>query len=233
MTYSIDFQGALDRALAPAVINPILDKYIGKAIEDAIKEATGYRSEFQKALGEQLATAFPHGLHIDDVAKFQQVLNWSISKMVGDANRAAIEASMQKVVGLLLPDIPAIVKLSEFMNGVREGLWVDGNDPFYAYLEKSSGGYTHIYLDKNEHPGLKSFLERDDVKYQAAYQLGVLKDGDVYSLKLKGTLITPSSMPDVVGCFDAALMAMYVGRTRLEIDMDDDGMRRLSAEQYD
>lgn len=234
MTYSIDFQGALDRALAPAVINPILDKHIGRAIDAVILDATGYRSEFQKALGEQLSAALPHGLGLDDVAKFQHILNGAMNRLVSESNRAAIETAMQKAVGALLPDTPTVLKLSDFMQDARSGLHVDGNEPFYAYLEETDYGFTHISLDSKERPGdYGRTADREDAKYKAAYQLSVSKDGDVYSLRLNDKLVTPSSLPDVVGSFDAALMAMYVGRTRLEIDMDDDDMRSLSAEQYD
>jgi len=235
MNYSIDFQGALDRALAPAVINPILDKHISAAINDAIKTATGYNSAFQKALNEQLAATLPHGLSLDDVAKFQQILNGAMTRLVGESNRAAIETAMRKAVVALLPDTPTVLKLSEFMATARKGLHVDGNEPFFAYLEETAWGFVHISLDKGEHPGADygQKIKRDHAKYKAAYQLGVSKDGDVYSLKLNDKLITPSSLPDVVGSFDAALMAMYVGRTRLVIDMDDDDMQNLAAEQYD
>ncbi|MNL81981.1 hypothetical protein D3C87_2092390 [compost metagenome] len=70
-------------------------------------------------------------------------------------------------------------------------------------------------------------------QYSARIRLGVNKEGDVYSLKLDGKDITPSSRPDVIGRFDTMLMAMYVGRTRLEIDMDEDDVESAASEQYD
>lgn len=71
------------------------------------------------------------------------------------------------------------------------------------------------------------------MKYSADYRIAVNKDGEVYALRLDGKDVTPKSRPDVIGSFDATLMAMYVGRTRLEIDWDDDDVRCAAKSQYD
>lgn len=233
MNITIDFEGALQRALAPESINPILDKHLKDAITRAIDEATGYRSEFQKALKEQLSAALPHGLGIDDVAKFGHILNGAIQTLVGEANKATIEAAMKKAIAHVMPDVPAVVKLSEFMEEARGGLHKDPHEAFYAFMDDAHG-FTHIYFDSDERPGSSpSYQSREGMKYRADYSLGVTKDGEVYSLKLNGKDVTPTSVPDVIGRFDSILMSMYVGRTKLEIDMDDDDLESLSAEQYD
>jgi hypothetical protein len=72
------------------------------------------------------------------------------------------------------------------------------------------GGW--LYLDGDENC-------RD--KYRADMRLAFTKEGDVYALKLDGRDITPKSLPSAVGGFDGLLLSMYVGRTSLEVDIDD------------
>lgn len=233
MNITIDFEGAIARALAPEALDPILDKHLKAAITSAIDDATGYRSEFQKALKEQLAEALPHGLGIDDVAKFQHILNGALQAVVGEANGATIQAAMKKVVANVMPDLPAVMKLSEFAETMRDGMHKESHEAFYAFME-CKHGYTHIFFDSDERPGSSStYADREDVKYRAAYSIAANKEGEVYSLKLRGKEVTPASLPNVIGRFDASLMAMYVGRTRLEIDIEDDDLESLSGEQYD
>lgn len=231
MNITIDFEGAIQRALSPEALNPILDKHIKSAINSAIEDATGYRSEFQKALKEQLAEALPHGLGADDVAKFQHILNGALQSMVNEANGASIQAAMNKVLAKVMPSLPSVMKLSEFVETMRGGLHKESHEAFYAFME-CERGHTHIYFDSEERPGSPStYAGRAEMKYRADYSLAANKDGEVYSLKLRGKEVTPASLPDVIGDFDAALMAMYVGRTRLEIDMDDDDLESESGEK--
>lgn len=238
MNITIDFEGAIARALAPEALEPILDKHLKAAITSAIDDATGYRSEFQKALKVQLSEALPHGLGIDDVAKFQHILNGALQAVMGEANGATIQAAMKKVVANVMPDVPAVVKMSELLKKARDGFNKDRNEPFYAYFEPSkydNGGW--LYLDSNEKPGdthyTSSHKLREDRKYSAAHRLAINAEGEVYALKMDGKDILPASRPDVIGRFEGLLMAMYVGRTRVEIDMDDDDVESASAEQYD
>lgn len=235
MNITIDFEGALARALQPETINPILDKYIGKAISDAIEEATGYRSEFRKAITEQLKEAIPHGLRSDDAMKFAHILNTAIQKLVGEANNASITAAINRATSSLLPEIPDRMKLSKFAETMRDGLHKEAHEAFYAYMETTEYGTTYICFDQDEKPGSggRGYDERSDMRYRADYRLAVDKEGRVYSLRFEGTNVTPTSLPNVVGEFDATIMAFYVGRTTLEIDMDDDDLQSLSAEQYE
>lgn len=239
MNTTIDFEGAIARSLAPEALNPILDKHLKDAITSAIRDATGYGSEFQKALKEQISTALPHGLNLDDVAKFQQVLNAAMVRVVQSSNESAVHLALEKAVQKVMPDVPAVVKLSELLKEARDGFHKEQNEAFYAYFETRSysdgGGW--LYLDANEKPGDTLFHstreDREERKYKANIRLGITSDGDVYALRLDGKDLTPASRPDVVGRFDSLLMAMYVGRTKIEIDMDDDDVRASSCEQYD
>jgi hypothetical protein len=233
---TIDFEGALARALTPEALNPILDLHIKKAVTNAIEEATGYRSEFQKALKEQMTSALPHGLSVAEVAKFQQILNHSISTMVTAGNEALVKTAFDKALNAVMPNVPTVIKMSELLDEARSGFNKERHEAFYAFFSPcrytGKGGW--LYLDPDENPGEYSYKkEREDKKYKAKYRIAINEKGTVYSLKLDSEDITPASRPDIIGRFESLLMALYVGRTRIEIDMDDNDVDFASqAQEY-
>ena len=233
----LDLPSIIAQAVSAERIQPIVDKAIDEAVKSAISSATGYSSPFRKALEEQLREAMPHGLALDDVAKFQNMLNSTMQKFVHDANNETITAAIDKAVKEVMPDVPATVKMSELIAMARGGFHKDEHEEFYAYFEPSTSGGGWLSLDSDPNPGSSStfggYKSREDRKYAASIRLAFTKEGEVYSLKLKGNQITPSSRPDIIGQFDATLMAMYVGRTRIEVDMDDDDVESAAGEQWD
>lgn len=231
---NLDLEAAVASALTPEKLGPILDKHLAEAIKDAISDVTGYRSEFRTALKEQLGATLPHGLALDDVAKFQQVLNQSLAGLISGMNAEAINTALRKVAAEALPDVPAVMKLSELMEQVRDGFHKDRHEAFFALLETSTYGTRYLYLHDDPSPGSSSLYSssRSD-KNSARYQLAITEEGEVYSLRMDGRQITPASRPDVVGRFAAILMSMYVGRTRLELDIDSDEVESLATEQFD
>lgn len=221
---NIDLEAVVAQALAPERLQPILDKHISAAITSAIDDATGYRSDFRNRLKEQLATAMPHGLTMDDMAKFQHVLNQSMANLASGLNTETINAALAKVVADVLPNLPGTVTLSDLLKDARADFHADRREAFYAHFERSEYGGGWLALDGD--PNCRS-------EYSAGIRLGVNSEGEVFSLRLDGKDVTPASRPDVINRFDATLMSMYVGRTRLEMDMEPDDVEYAAAEQYD
>lgn len=233
LNVKIDLEAAVAQALAPEKLQPILDKHIIGAITSAIDDATGYRSTFRTALKEQFAGALPHGIEIADVAKFQHVLNEVLRDAVHGQNAAALNTALEKAVASVMPDVPATVKLSQLMEDARHGLHVEEREAFYALFEQQYG-FSHIYLDREKNKGsLYGTGTSETKKYAADYRLDFDKEGRCYSMKLGGKQIIPGSLPNAVGGFEATLLALYVGRTRLEFDMDADDVESAASEQYD
>lgn len=230
---NIDLEAAVAQALAPEKLQPILDKHIIGAITSAIDDATSYRSTFRTTLKDQLAAAMPHGIEVADVAKFQHVLNEALRDAVHGQNAAALNTALKKAVDSVMPDVPATVKLSQLMEDARHGLFVEEHEAFYALFEQQYG-FSHLYLDRQTNKGsLYGSGTGKTEKHAADYRLDFDKDGHCYAMKLSGRQITPGSLPNAVGGFEATLLALYVGRARLEFDMDPDDVESAASEQYD
>ena len=235
----LDLPSIISQAVSAERIQPIVDKAISDAVKSAIDDATGYRSAFRTALKDQLSTAMPHGLALDDVAKFQNILNEAINKLAQECNTSTVHAAIENAVKEVMPDVPAVIKMSELLKEARSGLHKEDHQAFYAYFEPneySSGGGL-LFLDGDENPGSGGYSgtrrSREDQKYSASLRLAFNGEGDVYALRLDGKDVTPKSRPDIIGRFDSILMAMYVGRTRIEVDMDDDDVESAASEQWD
>jgi len=222
----IDLPGIIKEAVTAERIKPLIDKAIAESIKGAISEATGYRSKFREELNLQLTEAMPHGLGIDDCAKLQHMLNAAVTDAVQGENSAVVQAALRAAAKAVMPDVPARIKLSELVSEARSGFHKENHEAFYAHLEMSDygGGGGALYLDSDE-----STRE----KYRAEMRIAFNKDGEVYSLRLDGRDITPKSAPSAVGRFDGLLLSMYVGRTSLELDIDESDVEYAAAEQDD
>ena len=207
----LDLQAIITAATSTERLQPLVDKAIAEAIKDAIGSATNYNSDFRKTLTEQLKSAMPHGVRIDEVAKFQMMANQAVSEAVQGANAATIKAAIAKGLSDVVPDVPASIKLSELLEKARGGFDCENHKGFYARLEVSDYGWAQLYLDSNEHCRNK---------YDAKTRLSMTKDGEVYNMKLDGQEMKPFSLPTVIGHWEGLLLAMYVARTTVEIDLD-------------
>ena len=228
----LDLPAIISAAVSAERIQPIVDKAVSDAIRSAIGDATGYRSAFSEAMKTQLTGAMPHGLALDDMAKFQHVLNAAMTSAVHGANSDTINAALAKAVQSVLPDVQTAVKMSELLVLARDDFGKDRHESFYAYFDASEYGGGWLYLDSDPSPG-GTYTSDSHKQYKANFSLAFNEKGEVYSLKMKGSQITLSARPNVINKFDSVLLAMYVGRTRLDIDIDSDDVESAACAQDD
>lgn len=229
---SLDLQAILTEAVTPEKMQPLLNKAISDAVRSAIDDATGYSSDFLKVLKEQLREAMPHGLGVDEVAKFQHVLNSQLAILVQEANQETIATALRKAVGTAMPDVPTKIKLSELIGRAREGFHKDPHEDFFARMVESEYDSFYLYLDSDPSPGSSRYNDSDQTR-AARYRISMNKEGEAYSLKLDGTLIKPTAMPQVISRFDGLMMALYTGRTTVEFDIDADDVEYAAKADQD
>ena len=221
---NLDLEGIIANSVTAERIQPLVDKAISDSIKCAIDDATGYRSEFREKLKKQLSEIMPHGLSIDDRAKFQHIANTAITEMVHAENSTTIQTALRSAFKEIMPDIPERIKLSELMQSARNGLHKDPHEAFYAEMEYSNYGGIYLYLDRDD---------RCSHKYRASIALAFNEDGEAFSLKLDNKQITPKSVPNIITDFEGILLSLYVGRTTLELDIDASEVSCMAQEQYD
>lgn len=241
MKFEIDLEAAVARALSPEVLMPVLDKHLQKALDSAIGDSFSWNSDFQKALKEQLNQLIPHGLQVDDIARFQHVLNARLTEYVGAANKKTVDTAIKYLQETVLKDLPAKIKITELMEEARSAFHKESHECFYAYLEgPDEHDYFTLYLHGDDTPGLNKYsssyssrrFDRRDARYSADFRLSCNKDGEVYSLKFEGKHLKPFDLPNAQGRFDAMLLALYTGRCSLDMEgMDDDDITSLAGEQ--
>lgn len=223
-TFDLDIEGIVAGATSHEKIQPLLDKAITEAIKSSINDATGYNSEFRKSLTDQLKQSLPHGLAIDEMAKFQFVLNNAMNAAVRGANAEAIRVAMTDVVNAVIPNLPARVTLTELLEAARDGFHKEKHEAFYARFEPSNYGGGHLFLDSDSDC---------DRPYSARCRLAVNEAGEVYTLRMDGADIIPTKLPQAITRFDGLMLSLYVGRTTLEIDLDEGEVQDAASEQYD
>ena len=172
LTINLDLPSIISAAVSTERLQPLVDRAIMEALKSAIDDATGYSSQFRKAVKEQLAQAMPHGLGIDDVVKFQHMFNSALAASVHTANNETIQLAMRKAMASVIPEVPTSITLSELMDEVRKGFHKDDFDEFFAELELSQYGGGWLYLDSD------SSCTRT---YSASTRLAFTKDGEVYA----------------------------------------------------
>ena len=234
ITLDFDLQKTLNEQLAPERLQPIFQTHISKAITSAIDKATGYNSAFQQKLQQQLTEALPHGMEASSLVKFQHVLNAALQQAVSESHNDTIRTALKQCIANAMPkEMPTKLTITELMQAAREGLNVD-DDPFYAFLENSDSGFHHLYLDRSENPGGSYYSSRDSKsrKHSAKYKIDFTSEGRVYAMRMDGLNLSPASLPNVISRFESLLMSMYVGRTYLNADIDDDDVQSLAGQQY-
>jgi hypothetical protein len=223
ISIKIDMESIIRQAVSTERIQPLVDKAIMEAMKSAIEDATNWKSDFRKSLEKQLVEYMPRGLSIESCAKFQLMLNTAITNVVQGENAAAIQTALRGVTDSIIGVSPASAKLSEIVKLAREAFHTEEHESFYAKLESREYGGI-LYLDSS------SSLRN---QYSASTRISFNKSGVVYALKMDGRDVTPKSAPAAIGSFDGLLLSMYVGRTTIEIDCDEDDVESAAGSQVD
>ncbi|MDN8904729.1 hypothetical protein Q0O86_14285, partial [Staphylococcus aureus] len=76
--------------------------------------------------------AMPHGLAIDDVAKFQHMANAAVTDAVKGANAESIKTAIAQGLKSAIPVVPERIKLSELLEEARGAFHKEKHEAFYA-----------------------------------------------------------------------------------------------------
>lgn len=171
---------AVAEIMTPEFVDKEVKSRVEKLITESIKNALCSYSDTGKLVQKA----------IEDALKVERLDLPSYGMMVTDMLRAQIEATVHPILaGRLAEDMVELlkmaqkeVKLSEIAEEMVKARREDGDygpDLITCIVEETDYGYQHVYLDPRNH-----FTARE--KWQCDYQLGIDKEGRIYSAKLSG-----------------------------------------------
>lgn len=220
MQIQIDIQGmlqqAIDQALAPETLQPILGKALNETLERAIKDAFGYGSDFRKIMETSVAEAMPK--QVDGLVIMGELITDRIKQIVGDQQDATLTQIIDAQLEGLMTPAPAQMKLSDLCKemtqrwGRREFDRPEGSRP--SFIKKTSSyGSVSFYLDKEES---KDEMECD---FELHISAG---GGNILSLRVRGEDRHPPRKHISRRWDDELyLTQLFAAGTQIEIDMRD------------
>ena len=232
---NLAIEEAIQKAVNAEVLGPVVEKAVFGAVKSAIEDATGYSSEFRKTMAAQLKEALPHGLGVDETAKFQFILNNAMQALIRETNTDTVTVAMSNAVKAVLPEVSKTIKVTELMEMARDSFLKEKHEAFYAHFEESEYGGGTLFLDSEERPGSSYRSHRDstDLRHSARYRIAFNTEGECYSMRMDGTDLTMTKIPHAISHFDSALLALYVGKSVIDLDCDDGDVHALAEAQYD
>ena len=154
------------------------------------------------------------------------LMRHAVTTAVQGCNNDSIQTALREVVQGVMPDVPPLLKLSELLETARDGFHKEKHEEFYARLELSGrgsgGGW--LYLDSDP---------RCSSNYGARTRLSFNAEGEVYTMTMDGKTLQPLGVPNAITRFEGQLLALYVGRSKLDVDMDEGDVESACEANYD
>lgn len=204
---------AINKALHPDNLGPIIQKQVDSVVKSAIEDATGYRSEFKETADEQIRAAMPSSL--GDISRFSDLVMKVLAAQVKDIQDQRMKEILLPRMEKILAPAPSVIKISELARKMRDEWNEDARDknerPTFI-IDKGDYGTTRFYADPQEARS----------KYSCSFALALKHDGDekgeIWDVKINNEKLSEKM---IIGCkfgIDAILLNIYSGATKLEID---------------
>lgn len=215
---------ALEKALSAEVVRTKVEEALDKVVDSAIKDAFSPYGDFAKVVKQSIAGLVPHSVDIEGAANFNHGIKQAITTRLKRVNDERISQAISPMLDELLEPMPAEITLSELIKQAMVH-WSDdyhrhGADRPYIHVEETTGivaGYHHIHLD----PDGNKQHEYGFSRYNAAIQIDVNDNGEVYGLKVSGDEAHKRIFAGPFFGFERMLFNLYTCKTRLVVDAID------------
>jgi hypothetical protein len=233
---------ALAKATTPEKVREIVDREIGKTVEEAIKRSVQSYSPFGKALEEKLKDAM--GIEKLNLPSYSQMMTDLVQRLVQKHVADHVGARLEEDIKDILNIAPKSIKLSEIADAMRERKEGDGHyghvitvhvddDDRHADSDFWGPSWT-IYLDEDRH---EKNPKDADIKIRVSHGIRdkegppshKLTTGTIWMIEDRGRKVTAAKSegwngtfrrPDKVYGLAERLLAYYAAGTVIEIDED-------------
>jgi len=202
---------------ANGTLESIVEKHVLTCLDGIVKDSFTWSGEARTALKEALSGKLNVNLENIKIERYQKI----VSKVVEDRINGTIVEDLKLGIEETLDKITRVLdkkeyKLSEILSKFVEDIDVsfDEMDEMHGectlVIEKSSGGYHHIYFDKEE----------DKEKYRCAHSIHLNDKGKIYHAKFDDKPFSPFRPLNIHG-FEAFLFHLYCNNVSIIIDESD------------
>lgn len=229
---------ALAGATAPEKVREIVEREIGKTVEDAIKQSVRSYSPFGRALEKKLEEAM--GINDLNLPSYGQVLTDLVQRLVQKHVSDLIGARLEDDLTEILKIAPKTIRLSEITNKMLEDA-VDYGREITCIVEDEDqsdpnfwGPSWTVYLDDAQHTQNKREASvkmriSHGVRDKSGPPSSQLTTGKIWSIEADGRRVTADKgagwhgtfrRPDKVYGLAERLLAYYAAGTVIDMDVD-------------
>lgn len=231
---------ALANATAPEKVREIVEREIGKTVEEAVKQSVRSYSPFGRALEKKLEEAM--GINTLNIPSYGQMLTDLVQRLVqkhvSDMIGAQLEADLTDILNIA----PKTIKLSEITGNMLE-YHSDGYGPVITCIVKDEGKYDSdlwgpswtVYLDDEQHTEVERNAKvrlriSHGIRDESGPPSHKLTTGKIWSIEADGRRVTADKgagwhgtfrQPHKVYGLPERLLAYYAAGTVIEMDIDD------------
>lgn len=226
---------AITAKLAPEVLQPIIEKNVGEAVQAAIEGQFRYNSDFRKGLEQHITGHMPKTYA--DMGYFGDF----VSKAVVAKLNSVMAEQAANVINPMLEEItkplPAEMKIGELL----KMLFDDFNHTSESYAEKN---HSPTFIIKETYPNdsvLRGYMsvsidpEENKSRHSCKYQLSFDGDGHVTTIRIDDVKITEGLIAGRMFGISRMLLQLYSQQVKVvfdRADFDDEFVYR-DTEGYD
>lgn len=197
------------------VVKNTLEKTITSIVNDVFRSYSDFGKNLEKHIEENLNVNFD-SLRLEG---YNGLVLAAVKEKLDKAITINGIEMISESIDEMLSDIKSEYTLSEIIEKAKDDFGkeeyeYDYDEQVKLIIEKSSGGYKHIYLDNTD--------EDLDKKWEYSYQIDINREGKPYSIKLKGQEINAKKIMGGLYGLDELMFKIYASGAKIILDKGED-----------
>lgn len=212
---------AITAKLAPEVLQPIIEKNVGEAVQSAIEGQFRYNSDFRKGLEQHITDHMPNtyadmGYFGDFVSK---AVAAKLNAMMADQAATVINPMLQEIT----KPLPAEMKIGDLL----KMLFDDFNDQSESYAEDNDYPTFIINQSYPDSSALRGYMsvsidpEENKSRHSCKYQLTFDGNGNVTTIRVDDVKITEGLIAGRMFGISRMLLQLYTQQVKVIFDRTD------------
>ncbi|MBN3004483.1 hypothetical protein JW897_12130 [Chromobacterium alkanivorans] len=212
---------AIAAKLAPEVLQPIIEKNVGEAVQSAIEGQFRYSSDFRKGLEQHITDHMPKTYA--DMGYFGDF----VSKAVVAKLNAMMAEQAANVINPMLEEITKPLPSEMKIGDLLQMLFDDFNDTSESYAEKNDYPTFIIWQSYPDSSVLRGYMsvsidpEENKSRHSCKYHLAFDGDGRVTTIRVDDVKITEGLIAGRMFGISRMLLQLYSQQVKVIFDRTD------------